>query len=50
MALVFLGVGGAYLWLPRPGVTAPINVGVGSVAPTTDTSSAPLPDVVIDAV
>lgn len=48
IAFVCLGVVGAYMWLPRPGVTAPINVGVGSVAPKTDTSSAPLPEVVID--
>ncbi len=48
MVFVLLGVGGAYLWMPRPGVTAPTNVGVGSVAPTTGTGSAPLPDVVIE--
>jgi RND family efflux transporter MFP subunit len=46
--LLLLGVGGAYLWLPRPGITAPISVGVASVAPTTATSTAPLPDVVIE--
>ena len=48
MVFVLLGVGGAYLWMPRPGVTAPTNVGVGSDAPTTGTGSAPLPDVFID--
>ena len=47
IVLVFLGVGGAYLWLPRPGGTAPIDASVGSSAPAADTS-APLPDVVFE--
>ena len=47
IVLVFIGVGGAYLWLPRPGVPAPIGASVGSAAPATDTS-APLPDVVFE--
>ena len=46
VALVLLGVGGAYLWLPRPDVSAPASVS-SEVAPTLETSGGPLPDVVI---
>jgi RND family efflux transporter MFP subunit len=44
-ALVLVGVGGAYLWLPQPGV----SVGTNARAPaaTPDVTARPLPDVVI---
>lgn len=46
VGLVLFGAGGAYLWLPRPGVSAPANVS-GAAAPMSETSSGPLHDVAI---
>src|SRR5688572_20347926 len=45
---LLLGVGGAYLWLPRSGAMVPASPGVGPAAPSTETASGPLPDVAID--
>ena len=45
--LVFLGVGGAYLWLPRSGVMVPAGPAVGPAASPPETASGPLPDVVM---
>ena len=46
--LVLLGVGGAYLWLPRSGATVPASPGVSPAASPPETASGPLPDVAID--
>jgi RND family efflux transporter MFP subunit len=46
MSLVLVGVGGAYLWMPRPEASAPVAVGDGDPA-AAETSTGPLPDVAI---
>lgn len=46
LALVLVGVGGAYLWLPQPGVSA--GTSVRAPAATPEVTAGPLPDVVIN--
>lgn len=46
VVFVFLGVAGAYLFLPRPGAVVPSS-GSAPAAPTPAIGSGPLPDVVI---
>ena len=46
--LVLLGVGGAYMWLPRSGEMAPVSAGSGPATSPAATASEPLPDVAID--
>ena len=45
--LVLFGVGGAYLWLPRPQVSAPVAAGGGGGPAAAGTSTGPLPDIAI---
>jgi membrane fusion protein, heavy metal efflux system len=46
VSLVLFGVGGAYLWMPRPERSAPVAAGDRAPA-AADTSAGPLPDVAI---
>jgi cobalt-zinc-cadmium efflux system membrane fusion protein len=48
VGLVLAGVGGAYLWLPRPAVVAPVTAGDTTVAPAARVNVGPLPDVVVN--
>ena len=45
--LVLVGVGGAYLWLPRSGEVAPASPASSPVTSPVATASGPLPDVVM---
>lgn len=47
LALVAVGVGGAYLWLPRTDASAPASGSGGPPAAAAENISGPLPDVVI---
>jgi len=46
VSLVLFGVGGAYLWMPRPEVSAPVAAG-GAGGAAAETSAGPLPDIAI---
>jgi RND family efflux transporter MFP subunit len=47
VAFIFLGGGGAYLWLTRTTAGVPVTTSVAPTAPAPDLGSGPLPDVVI---
>lgn len=46
VSLVLFGVGGAYLWLPRPEVSAPVAAG-GAGGAAAENSAGPLPDIAL---